>query len=62
MFSGRSIVLKFNRSCKPESIALNKDRFCFEAQDITTEVVPTLSDAQLIQLGLTTLGKRQLLN
>ena len=31
----------------------------FEAQDITTEVVPTLSDAQLIQLGLTTLGKRQ---
>ena len=34
----------------------------FEAQDITTEVVPTLSDAQLIQLGLTTLGKRQLMH
>ena len=33
----------------------------FEAQGITTEVVPTLSDAQLIQLGLTTLGKRQLI-
>ena len=27
-----------------------------EAQDITAEVVPTLSDAQLVQHGLTTLG------
>ena len=33
----------------------------FEAHDITTEIVPTLSDAQLIQLGLKTLEKRQLL-
>ena len=32
----------------------------FEAHNITAEIVPTLSDAQLIQLGLKTLEKRQL--
>ena len=32
----------------------------FEAQDVTPEVVPSLSDEQLVQLGVTTLGKRQL--
>ena len=32
------------------------------AQDNTAEIVPTLSDTQLIQLGLKTLGKRQLVH
>ena len=33
----------------------------FEAQDITTEVGPKLSDVQLILLGSMMLGKRQLI-
>ena len=33
----------------------------FEAQDITPDVVQTLSDTQQFELGVTTLGKRQLI-
>ena len=45
----------------PESVGVENSLIAnFETQDITTEVVP-LSDAQLIQLGLTTLGERQLI-
>ena len=33
----------------------------FEAQDITPDVVQTLSDTQLFELGVTTLGKWQLI-
>lgn len=33
----------------------------FEAQDITPDVVQTLSDTQMFELGVTTLGKRQLI-
>ena len=40
-----------------ESSVLEK----FEAQDIAPEVVQNLSDAQLFELGVTTIGKRQLL-
>ena len=33
----------------------------FEAQDITPDIVQTLSDTQMFELGVTTLGKRQLI-
>ncbi|KAL9972766.1 hypothetical protein ACROYT_G019132 [Oculina patagonica] len=33
----------------------------FEAQDVTPEIVSTISDAQLVELGVTTLGKRQII-
>ena len=33
----------------------------FEAQDITPDVVKTLSDTQKLELGVTTLGKLQLI-
>ena len=44
-----------------ESVGVGSDVIHnFGAQDNTVEIVPTLSDTQLIQLGLKTLGKRQL--
>ena len=40
-----------------ESIVTDK----FEAQDITPDLVQTLSDTQIFELRVTTLGKRQLI-
>ena len=57
MASSRSDMGRILKSVGVESSVISN----FEAEDITTEVVPTLSDAQLIQLGLTTLGKPQLI-
>ena len=46
-----------------ESVGVGNDVIHnFGAQDNTAEIVPTLSDTQLIQLGLKTLGKRQLVS
>ena len=52
-----SAMRRILASLSIESSVLEK----FEAQDITPEVVQNLSDAQLFELGVTTIGKRPLL-
>lgn len=51
-----SAMRRILASLSIESSVLKK----FEAQDITPEVVQNLSDAQLFELGVTIIGKRQL--